>query len=136
MRKCAKTWESVLKDEKVWKSVLKVEKVWERLQKAKRVWQSAAKVVKVLESASWETSVHTIRWILFVQMQEPTFGRIIFGFKKMRFKLTNKCLVRTPYAECYLSKCRKLLLAKWYSAFWRLFPSIFWGWGCVCKSLS
>jgi len=57
MRKCVKSWESMIKCAKVekvwertWESVLKVEKVWESVLKVEKVWESVLKVEKVWES--------------------------------------------------------------------------------------
>jgi len=49
LRKCAKSWESVLKVEKVWERVPKLEKVWESVPKPEKVWECVPKPEKVWE---------------------------------------------------------------------------------------
>ncbi len=78
LRKWAKSWEIVLKEEQVWESVLKDQKVCQNLRKCAKSWISAPKPEKVWESVQnlrklekvWECVLNAIAncYLFAVQM--------------------------------------------------------------------
>ena len=150
------------KAEKVWESVPKAEKVCQKLRKCAKRWESVSIVVKVCQklrkyekvcqkliiqpnliwhvdniSSSWERNVCTpspkcclSKWC---KLQSAIFYSALWQYF---FKLRNKCLVGTQYAECCLSKCNAIYPNAWsYTChnWFRLLDDISGPtFGCVC----